>query len=136
MKAKICECCGAKIVEYKHSFSHALAIGLYAIYKANKPVNIKNLGLNRNQWDNFQKLRYWNLVSQTYRENGTRANGVWQITQAGKDFIEKATSIKKSVWTYRGNPIRHEGDSCFFVDIHPDGYKQREDYAEEALPHL
>ena len=133
---KICECCGAKIVEYRHSFSEALAICLYKLYEANAVVNIKELGLTRNQWDNFQKLRYWDLVVKATDENGKRIGGCWAITSSGIAFIEKGTSITKSVWTYRGETVRFEGDTCFFKDKHSIGYTQRETYAEEAVVHL
>lgn len=133
---KTCECCGAKMVEYKHSFSAALAICLYKLYEANAAVNIKQLGLTRNQWDNFQKLRYWGLVVKATDEDGKRLGGCWAITSDGVAFIERGTSITKSVWTYRGETVRFEGDACFFKDIHPISYTQRETYAAEAIAHL
>ena len=133
---KICDCCGAKIVEYKHSFSKALAIGLYKLYAAGTPINIKYLGLTRNQWDNFQKLRYWGLVAKTTDESGNRKGGCWEITSVGVNFIEKNIGIIKSVWTYRGETVRFEGSTCFFNDIHEPEYKQREEYADEAVTHI
>jgi hypothetical protein len=136
MKAnKTCDHCGAKMVEYKHNFSNALAIGLYQLYQEGKPVNIKRLGLTRNQWDNFQKLRYWGLVEKAFGADGKRIGGCWNITLLGVDFIEKGTSIKKYVWTYRGETVRFEGNTCFFKQIHPVEYKQRSEYAQEAVSH-
>jgi len=132
---KFCPHCNATMVEYRHSFSKALAAGLHRIYSAQKPVNLKELGLTRNQWDNFQKLRYWGLVGQSYRDDGVRIGGVWHITQAGIDFIERGTFIKKYVYTYRGEPVRFDGDVCFFEDVHPD-YEQRESYSANAVPHM
>jgi hypothetical protein len=132
---KYCECCGAKIVEYKHGFSKALAVGLYRLYQHGSAINIKELGLTRNQWDNFQKLRYWGLVAKAAREDGTRIGGCWEITQLGIDFIEKGISIKKNVWTYRGETVRFEGDTCFFTDMHDVNYRTRPDYIEDAVPH-
>lgn len=133
---KICECCGAKIVEYRHAFSESLAICLYKLYEANAVVNIKHLGLTRNQWDNFQKLRYWGLVVKATDEKGKRIGGYWSITLSGVAFIEEGTGITKSVWTYRGETVRFEGDTVFFKDKHLAGYTQREEYAEEAVAHL
>ena len=132
---KVCEHCKAKMVEYKHSFSKALATGLWRLYQAGGQVNIKDLGLTRNQWDNFQKLRYWGLVAQSYRDGGTRMNGHWQITAAGTAFIEQGTGIQKSVWTYRGDTVRFEGSTVFFKDTHDLEYEQRESYAENAVAH-
>ena len=133
---KSCPHCGAKMVEYKHNFSKALAVGLYRLYKENRPVNIKHLGLTRNQWDNFQKLRYWNLVQKAIDPEGKRIGGCWSITPFGVDFIERGLPIKKHVWTYRGETVRFEGDTCFFHDVHPVEYKQRPEYAEEAVSHF
>jgi hypothetical protein len=131
-----CPHCEAKMVEYKHSFSKALAVGLGRLhFFAGGPINIKNLGLTRNQWDNFQKLRYWGLVGKATKEDGTRAGGEWVLTQKGFDFIQKGIGIPKSVWTYRGDPVRFEGDTCFYLDDHEPKYKRRTKYAEEALPH-
>ena len=135
-KNKLCDHCGAKMVEYKHSFSQALAVGLYKLYQSGKSsINLKHLKLTRNQWDNFQKLRYWGLVKQTCRDDGTRVNGEWELTLFGLSFIEKGVGINKSVWTYRGEAVRFEGDTCFFHSIHNSEYKKRDEYAEEAIPH-
>jgi len=132
-ESKFCECCGAKTVKYKHSFSEALAVGLYKLYEfGNISINLKHLGLTRNQWDNFQKLRYWGLVKQAYRPDGTRLNGEWIVTQEGIDFIERGTSIQKSVWTYRGKTVDFDGDTCFFLDVHEPSYKKRLEYWDEA----
>jgi hypothetical protein len=62
MAKKTCEHCGASMVEYKHGLSVGLVTGLIKIAKVKNPINIKQLGLTRNQWDNFQKLKYWDLV--------------------------------------------------------------------------
>jgi hypothetical protein len=134
-ETKVCEHCRAKMVEYKHSFSKALATGLWRLYLAGGPVNIKDLGLTRNQWDNFQKLRYWGLTAQTYRPDGTRMNGVWHITEAGTAFIEQGTGISKTVWTYRGNTLRFAGSTVFFKDAHDVEYEKRESYAMNAVAH-
>ncbi len=134
--SKFCEHCGAKTVEYKHTFSESLAVGLFKLYSAGGgPINLKDLSLTRNQWDNFQKLRYWQLVGQSYRKDGTRMSGYWHITSVGKIFIESGYGVYKSVWTYRGDPVRFEGDTIFFNDIHSPVYMKREDYSNTAVPH-
>lgn len=133
---KRCPHCEAKMVEYKHSFSKALAVGLGRLhFLGGGPINIKNLGLTRNQWDNFQKLRYWGLVAKATKQDGTRAGGEWILTQKGRDFIEHGLAITKSVWTYRGDTVRFDGDTCFYTDSHEPKYKQRQSYADSAVPH-
>jgi hypothetical protein len=132
---KFCDHCGAKIVEYKHSFSAALAHGLYELFCVKEPINIKYLGLTRNQWDNFQKLRYWGLVEKAVNEEGRRIAGHWSMTEKGIDFIKGRITIPKSVWTFRGDSVRFEGDSCYFLDVHDTSYQQREDYVNSAVAH-
>ena len=126
----ICECCGAKMVEYKHNFNAHLAEGLYRLYCAKAPINLQDLNLTKSQWTNFQKLRYWGLVAKT--EN---MPGVWQMTERGINFIELATAIPRHVWTYRGEPIRFEQDVCRFKDVHENKLKQKTEYAEESVAH-
>jgi hypothetical protein len=135
--AGVCESCGAKTVEYRHGFSVALAVGLIRLYNAAVPVNLKTLGLTRNQWDNFQKLRYWGLAAQCKDENGNRRAGFWVLTTKGKDFVEGKTTIQDHVWTYRGRTVRYDGAPIAFphADLtQMEGYAQRADYASEAVP--
>jgi hypothetical protein len=133
---RYCDHCGAKIVEYKHNFSAALANGLYQLYLARKPMFLTDLELTRYQWTNFQKLRYWNLVEQAKDGITRRATGAWKITHLGMDFIENPNlSVFKNAWTFRGELTRFDGDKVFFKDVHEKFYKQRPQYAMESVPH-
>lgn len=125
-----CPHCDAKMVEYRHTFNKGLAHGLYELWAAGGgPISLRRLRLTRVQWTNFQKLRYWDLVSPTRHE------GEWTLTKQGLSFITQGTPIKKWAWTYRGNPVRFDGDTCFFVDIHEATYDKRPDYIATAMPH-
>lgn len=132
---RVCEHCGAKTVEYRHTFNLALASGLFKLYRRDDATsNLKYIGLTRNQWDNFQKMRYWGLVEKAGRDDGSRIGGVWRVTALGRRFIEAGEAIQRRVWTYRGNTVRFEGDHCFFLDFHAPGYEQRPSYAANAQP--
>lgn len=131
-----CECCGAKVVEYKHTFNAGLANSLWQIYLANKPVDLNDLELSRTQWTNFQKLRYWGLVEQCHDQISKRANGLWQVTDLGKTFVNDAQcSIHHNVWTFRGETMRFDGHYVHFQDVHAKFYKDRPTYAAEAVKH-
>lgn len=132
---KLCPHCGASMVEYRHTFNEALAEGLFRLYQAGTPVNLKTLELDRNQWDNFQKLRYWDLVEKFINDEGNRVGGTWLVTPHGKDFVEGHTTIQRNVFTYRGERVRYEGKTVFFKNNHPGQYKTRLEYADEAVPH-
>lgn len=127
-----CPACGAKTVEYRHRLGRALATGLVRLAESGGgPVNLKDLDLTRNQWDNFQKLRYFGLAEQVHREDGTRVAGVWQITAKGRSFLDGDQRMAEYIWTYRGTAVRSEGNPVGIGDLAA-GYEQREDYAASA----
>ena len=127
---KRCPHCDAKMVEYRHTFNKGLAHGLYELWAADGgPISLRSLRLTRTQWTNFQKLRYWGLVGRI------KHDGEWALTSQGLSFITQATPIQKWVWTYRGETIRFDGDTCFFHDVHEELYDQKPDYLSNAKPH-
>jgi hypothetical protein len=135
MAKKVCEHCGASMMEYKHSLSVGLLEGLLRLYRQRKPVNLAVLNLNHSQWDNFQKLKYWGLVEK-FRGAGTNAKGgIWTITTNGIDFVTGRVKVQKSVWTYRGEFRRFDGEEVNSHQIH-DAFKTVEDYRREMVPHL
>ncbi len=134
MIKKYCEYCGASLNEHKHSLSKALVQGLIKLSETENPINIKELNLTRNQWDNFQKLRYWDLVSKHQTPEGKRVGGTWFITDRGTRFLNGNLAVSKSVWTYRGERVRFEGDGIEVTDV-IEGYRHRRDYAEDMTAH-
>jgi hypothetical protein len=129
----LCPHCGAKMVEYRHSMTVPLVTGLRALLRGGGgPINIKELRLTRNQWDNFQKLRYWGLVVQV-EVDGLRKKGVWQITNRGQSFLFNEGSIPKQVWTYRGT-FKRASDAKVRVTQVVDWYEKREDYISHSRP--
>lgn len=135
-QTKICDHCGAKIVEYPHTLNKGLMRALYKVYRSGGgPINLKNVlpSLTRNEWDNFQKLKYWNLVEQVIVD-GSRKKGVWLITELGKKFVTGNISLPNKVWTFRGEIVKYEGSNIFIQDI-TDGYKFRPEYANESISH-
>ena len=127
---KKCPHCDAKMVEYRHTFNKGLANSLYELFAVGGgPVSLRSLRLTRIQWTNFQKLRYWGLVERT------KIDGEWKLTGKGYRFIVAGTSIQKWVWTYRGETVRFDGDTCFFTSVHEPKVEKKEDYVANATPH-
>lgn len=129
-----CPHCGASMNEHRHTISKALINGLRKLHAQRRRTNLKLLGLTRNEWDNFQKLRYWGLVYQV-EVDGKRQNGVWWLTQKGANFLSGAVAIPKHVWTYRGERVRYEGKVVFVGDVETTTYRKRKDYAADAKAH-
>lgn len=133
-ETKTCECCGAKLVEYRFSFNTGLLVFLRRLYDAGRPAKTDTLGLTYSQRTNSQKLRYWGLAEKVVNEEAAVKAGWWQITRLGLCFIRGTVSIPKFVWTFRGEVVRKEGPDIFVRDV-ADGWKYRIEYAQEAIAH-
>jgi hypothetical protein len=133
-----CPTCGAKIVRYRHTMNRGLVGGLVALAEAGGEASLADLGLTRNQVDNFQKLRYWGLVEKVHRDDGTRVAGVWRVTREGYKFLAGGR-VYRAVWTYRGEFECADDEDGWRVptvsarSVAP-GYQYREEYARRALP--
>lgn len=129
-----CSTCGAKLVEYKHGLSRALCRTLAVVatqFGDTKPHQIKDMRLNYNQRCNFQKLKYWNLIKKIGDADGK--GGTWAITDNGMRFISGEIEMPKSVWTFRGEPVRYSDETIFITEVSK-GWKYRPQYAKEANP--
>lgn len=136
MSAEYCECCGAKIVEYKHRLNRVLCRALEKLY-AKGPGDWhleQDLDLTHSEQDNFQKLRYFGLVEKSFDSDGLRIKGCWRITTKGRLFVEGSVWCYPAVWTWRGDPIRFEEEPVEITDILPP-IQEAADYAAEAQPH-
>jgi len=131
-ETKHCPTCNAKMMEYRHVMNSALATGLDRLRRVGGKANLKTLGLTRNQWDNFQKLRYWDFVRQVEVE-GVRKRGVWEITHLGREFLH-GVPARKACFTYRGEFQRWDGSWTTVDDLLP-GYRKRPEYAADAVDH-
>ena len=132
---KHCECCGAKIVEYKHLLNKGLVSALYQLSLNDDPVPLTDLVISRNQWTNFQKLRYWGLVAKELTAEGY-GTGRWLITAIGRDFVEGRTAMPLHAWTFRGETIRIDGPNIKFRDAFTENYRKRKDYAADNQIHI
>lgn len=131
---KECAECGAKMVKYRHSLNRGLVESLFKLWtkaKALEPIALKSLNLTRTQWDNFQKLRYWGLVEQSYAK-GKRLRGFWQLTPFGAQFIELGIGVCHTVVTYRGDVVDFEGPIVTCNEKLTVVYKKQIDYARNA----
>jgi len=128
-----CDHCGAKMVEYRHSLSKSLVRALFKFWNVAglEPLNLKEADLTRNQWDNFQKLRYFGLVEQCEPVK----SGIWQVARRGEQFIFGEIGVPKTAITYRGEVVETCGDIQTFREV-TGYYYTREQYARNARPHV
>ncbi len=123
------------MVEYRHRMTRPLVEGLRKLRRSGGgPINLNEIGLTRNQWDNFQKLKYFGLVMPVMHE-GRRRAGVWCITQHGLNFLAGSATVTTHIWTYRGERVRTEGNPIFVWDVFG-SYQLWEQWVNEAQPHI
>ncbi len=129
----VCPECSAKLVRYKHTLNRQMAEALRRLAAAGGCVNLQELGLTREQWDNFQKMRYFGLVRKSRYDSGHRAKGVWEVTGRGYRFLSGSIRIPKRVETFRGQRTRWIRDElCSMRTLEVEAWREREDYSGDA----
>ncbi len=129
-----CPCCQGSVQAHRHSLSSGLLAGLKRLGETEAgEANLEDLSLTRNQWDNFQKLRYWDLV-EPVKVNGKGKTGIWKITSLGRTWLntnKRQAGVHKTAVTFRGERIRYEGPLVIPGDVDPE-YRRREDYGRDS----
>jgi len=133
-----CSHCGNIVYAYSHNLNQPLVkalfdlVGLYEQLK--RPLNLqKDLELTKNQYNNFQKLKYFDLVSDIPGTAG------WVPTSRGIDFIYGKIAIRNIAVSF-GNKIlayNHQAwksvrfGIVYVQDVDRKCYKQKIEYQQE-----
>jgi hypothetical protein len=147
-EARVCDHCGAKIVEYEHGFNRGLRNCLKKLHdKAvaqcrmasgmlaagfDVPVRVKDLGLTTSEWTNFAKLRYWDLAEKVISEGTKHRGGVWRITTRGYGFVNGSYVIQETAVVCRNKVIGFEGRGIRFDGSLAPEYQHRGDFQEQV----
>lgn len=104
---KRCECCGHVERVYFHSLNKPMILALQKLcdyyLTHRKRVKLHDLGLNNNDFNNFQKLQYWNLVHRT--EEGYLPTG------RAYNFMIGNFNIETTVGTWNGQLIGYDHEA-------------------------
>jgi hypothetical protein len=115
-----CPHCGANMKIWKHRLSKGLVMtlrktGLAIKTKGKNDIDLqKEMDLTKNQYNNFQKLRYFGLVHHVKDQNGNRKAGRWLITRNGWAFLRGELPVCEYVRTFR-NKIYDKAENNKFV---------------------
>jgi hypothetical protein len=113
--SNICPHCGAKMQAYWQRLSPGLVQTLvkfrHAVLKKgeNKIHVPKEVDFTKNEYNNFQRLRYHALVAKVKDKEGKRLSAYWLITRRGNQFCKGEATIPEKVKTFR-NKIVEYGD--------------------------
>lgn len=98
---EVCPCCGHRERVYFHKLNKPMVNALKILcdmYLSHKRrLKLHELGLNNNDFNNFQKLQYWGLV---HRD----ADG-YVPTRKAYDFLTNRTWVYDVEGTWKGNVI-------------------------------
>jgi len=110
-----CPTCGASMMEHRHRMSPGLAGALVALARASGGgiIGLGGVVLTHSQWDNFQKLRYWEVVN----HHGSKKSGMWSVSELGRMFIDRRSGLQPIAWTFRGEVVRRGGESTMIDEV-------------------
>lgn len=129
-KIELCHHCGAKIVEYPHVLNKPMIEAFKELAHANGGrANLQDLSLTKNQYTNFQKLKYWGIVESCHE------NGEWQVTDLGWQFFRGDGGLRRKVYTYRNKIVEFEGETVSILSFLPYEYFHTEDYIDLSRSH-
>lgn len=123
-----CPYCCQSIMKHKHSLSLAMVNTL----KKSLPIPFhlqKDLNLTKNEYNNFQKLKYFKLVSRTEK------SGYWILTDKGKRFLDGSMSVPKWVQTFNNKLVGYSDNRLLISDIDKDfHWKKLKEYQYDSEP--
>jgi len=132
-KKEYCKHCGSAIMKHRHTFSKVLANLLLKAankFKEGIPFHLQNgLNLSKNEYNNFQKLKYWGLIWKCY-ENGKRKGGYWRLGPGVRELINGGL-IAEWVKTYNNQVIESSTEAITLAEA-TGGYETPEQWANKS----
>lgn len=107
-----CPACGQFAKVYRRSITGASAAALIALHRAcGREYGHMPTILNRKQADET-KMVYWGLIEAQpgERDDGSRRNGWWRVTELGIDFIHENLKVERHALVYDSKCIALEGE--------------------------
>jgi hypothetical protein len=122
------------------SFHHNLSTGLVtALVKAIRFVQANNKNkfhlqkdlkeLTKNEYNNFQKLRFHGLVAKIHDKSG-----YWLITRRGGQFLRGEITVPWKVETFRNRVIGHSPEQVHIKDLRGKLPEFEKDFSYEYQP--
>lgn len=114
---KLCPHCSQPIMEHKHTFSNAIAELFLAVamsYGEEQPFHLqRDISLTKNQYNNFQKLKYWGVIEKHF-EDGARRGGYWHLTEKARDVLN-GEPVPKWVKTFNNRVVEKSEQEIFLT---------------------
>lgn len=119
-ETKKCPHCGANMKIWQQNLTQGLVEAFIVFSRTLKKIG-KNeahlqtdVNFSKNQYNNFQKLRYFGLVAKVKKADGTHKSGYWLLTRKGLAFLRNELPCNKWVKTFR-NAIESASYETVFI---------------------
>jgi hypothetical protein len=127
-----CPHCDANMYIHRHRLSKGLVNSLIKMKRGviemqKNQIHLQSeLVLSKNDYNNFQKLRYHGLVAKCIdSETKERLSGYWLLTKRGNEFLKNMVSLPLAVYTFRNK----------IVNKHPDRVRLSDVLSNDELPY-
>lgn len=130
-----CPCCGQFVKKYNRKITSSMAYGLLLLSKLSPEKKwihvdeiVKISAISHKAIADFPKFKYWGLIiaSDEQREDGSKRNGMWMITDKGRDFVNGVVKIPSRVLIYNSKFIGFDGDDVTIQEILGEKFNYRE----------
>lgn len=114
-KGTDCPCCGQFVKRYKRKINSGMAIFLVGLYRLDKK-DTRNVFTNEEIYGevgvkqgarDHAAMKHWGLIVEPDIEvpEAKRKNGLWAITQLGRDFIEGKITLPSHLFIFNSKCI-------------------------------
>jgi len=133
-----CKACYQRCQEYPRKITSSMAYGILLVYKKTLEdgatwIHIeeffkKNTDISSSIRGDMSKFKFWGLMEKKpgKRDDGSKRNGYWRITDAGKAFVEHRLRVPKTAFVYN-DEVRKLSDERVSIK---DAFKNRFNYNE------
>jgi len=77
----------------------------------------RDMNLSTNEYNNFQKLRYFGLVAKCKTDSGEHESGYWLLTRNGNKFCKGLIQMPKKVQTFRNRLVDKSSERVDVKDV-------------------
>jgi hypothetical protein len=129
-----CECCGAKLTGRWERLSKGLVSSLLKFRNAvishqrNKIHLAEDMDLTKNEYNNFQKLRYHGMIAHC-----PDASGYWLLTRRGNLFCKAEIEVAKRVYIFRNRIKEKSTELIGITDVMKSNEKYWDKYDDFKL---
>ena len=120
-----CPCCGQFVKRYKRNITSTMAYGLIILYRDHKVgdlVHVETFLFEKSaitgSRGNIALAKYWGLLNPVTdkRDDGSKRNGYYYLTEKGRKFVAGEISVQKYVYMFNDKFLGYFGDEIKIVD--------------------